>query len=101
VIILGCEPAGSSWGLTRDCDPTTVYAALLEGRYTGVIHRSDLESPNLYNTYQHSGLPPGPIANPSWQRPTDRADTASPRRISTSKKRHRFRHRMETSNTFG
>jgi len=47
-----------------DCDPTTVYAALLDGRYTGVIHRSDLESPNPYNTYRHSGLPPGPIANP-------------------------------------
>lgn len=46
------------------CDPTTVYAALLEGRYTGVIHQSDLASPNPYNTYQHGGLPPGPIANP-------------------------------------
>jgi UPF0755 protein len=47
-----------------DCDPTTVYAALLEGRYTGVIHRSDLDSENPYNTYRHVGLPPGPIANP-------------------------------------
>lgn len=51
-------------GMKLDCDPTTVYAALLEERYTGVIHRSDLESPNPYNTYQHPGLPPGPIANP-------------------------------------
>ena len=51
-------------GMKLDCDPTTVYAALLEGRYTGVIHRSDLESVNPYNTYQHKGLPPGPIANP-------------------------------------
>ena len=46
------------------CDPTTVYAALLENRYNGVIHRSDLASKNLYNTYTHVGLPPGPIANP-------------------------------------
>jgi len=46
------------------CDPTTVYAALLENRYKGVIHRSDLASSNPYNTYAHSGLPPGPIANP-------------------------------------
>lgn len=46
------------------CDPTTVYAALQENRYRGVIHRSDLESKNLYNTYTHVGLPPGPIANP-------------------------------------
>ncbi len=47
-----------------DCDPTTIYAALLEGRYRGVIHRSDLDNANAYNTYRHAGLPPGPIANP-------------------------------------
>lgn len=46
------------------CDPTTVYAALLENRYQGVIHKSDLASVNPYNTYAHAGLPPGPIANP-------------------------------------
>jgi UPF0755 protein len=46
------------------CDPTTVYAALLDSRYNGVIHKSDLASTNPYNTYTHSGLPPGPIANP-------------------------------------
>jgi len=51
-------------GMSLDCDPTTVYAALLEDRYTGVIHRSDLENKNPYNTYRHQGLPPGPIANP-------------------------------------
>jgi UPF0755 protein len=47
-----------------DCDPTTVYAALLEDRYRGVIHRSDLDNQSPWNTYQHAGLPPGPIANP-------------------------------------
>ena len=46
------------------CDPTTVYAALLENRYRGAIHKSDLASENPYNTYAHAGLPPGPIANP-------------------------------------
>ncbi len=49
------------------CDPTTVYAALLDNRYSGVIHKSDLASTNPYNTYTHSGLPPGPIANPGAQ----------------------------------
>ncbi len=44
--------------------PTTVYAALLENRYKGVLHKSDLASANPYNTYAHAGLPPGPIANP-------------------------------------
>jgi UPF0755 protein len=47
-----------------DCDPTTIYAALLEGRYRGTIYRSDLDNPSPYNTYRHPGLPPGPIANP-------------------------------------
>jgi UPF0755 protein len=51
-------------GIKLDCDPTTVYAALLENRYRGVIHRSDLDNQSPYNTYQHAGLPPGPIANP-------------------------------------
>lgn len=49
------------------CDPSTVYAALLQNKYRGVIHRSDLASTNPYNTYAHTGLPPGPIANPGIQ----------------------------------
>jgi UPF0755 protein len=51
-------------GMKLDCDPTTIYAALLDHRYRGTIYRSDLASGNPYNTYQHAGLPPGPIANP-------------------------------------
>jgi len=51
-------------GMALDCDPSTIYAALVEQRYRGAIHRSDLESGNPYNTYRHAGLPPGPIANP-------------------------------------
>ena len=51
-------------GMPLDCDPTTIYAAELEQRYRGTIYRSDLNSTNAYNTYQHAGLPPGPIANP-------------------------------------
>ncbi len=53
-----------SSGMLLQCDPTTVYAALLENRYHGTIHKSDLASANPYNTYLHAGLPPGPIANP-------------------------------------
>jgi UPF0755 protein len=51
-------------GMKLDCDPSTIYAAILDGRYRGTIYRSDLNSPHPYNTYQHTGLPPGPIANP-------------------------------------
>jgi len=54
-------------GMKLDCDPSTIYAALLEQRYRGTIHRSDLDSENAYNTYQHAGLPPGPIANPGLE----------------------------------
>lgn len=51
-------------GMRLDCDPTTIYAALLDHRYRGTIYRSDLENTSPWNTYQHAGLPPGPIANP-------------------------------------
>jgi UPF0755 protein len=51
-------------GVPLQCDPTAVYAAEVEDRYRGVIYRSDLDSRQAYNTYQHAGLPPGPIANP-------------------------------------
>jgi len=45
-------------------DPTVIYAALLENRYRGTIYASDLKSPSPYNTYLHTGLPPGPICSP-------------------------------------
>ncbi len=51
-------------GMKLDCDPTTIYAALLDHHYRGTIYRSDLDSGNPYNTYRHAGLPPGPICNP-------------------------------------
>jgi UPF0755 protein len=51
-------------GMKLDCDPTTIYGALLDGSYRGAIYKSDLASDNPYNTYRRAGLPPGPIANP-------------------------------------
>jgi len=51
-------------GMKLDCDPTTVYAALLAGDYRGKIYRSDLDRESPWNTYKSPGLPPGPIANP-------------------------------------
>ena len=51
-------------GMKLDCDPTTIYAALLLHNYRGTIYRSDLDRNHPYNTYSHPGLPPGPIANP-------------------------------------
>ena len=46
-------------------DPTVAYE--ISGG-TGVLdhklNRADLDSDNPYNTYQHTGLPPGPICSP-------------------------------------
>lgn len=53
-----------SKGMMLQCDPTTIYAALLDNRYKGKLYRSDLNNANPYNTYKNTGLPPGPIANP-------------------------------------
>ena len=47
-----------------DTDPSVIYAALLEKRYRGTIYASDLKAQSPYNTYLHTGLPPGPICNP-------------------------------------
>jgi len=54
-------------GMNLDCDPTVVYAALLENKYRGTIYRSDLDRQSPYNTYRNSGLPPGPISNPGME----------------------------------
>jgi len=51
-------------GMPLQCDPTTIYAAMLDGRWRGAIYRSDLDRAHPYNTYRVTGLPPGPIANP-------------------------------------
>ena len=51
-------------GMLLECDPTVIYAARLDGRPISVIHKSDLKFDSPFNTYRHSGLPPGPIANP-------------------------------------
>ena len=45
------------------CDPTTIYG--LGETFNGNLRRKHLQDPaNLYNTYQHAGLPPGPICSP-------------------------------------
>lgn len=51
-------------GMPLMTDPTVIYAARLENRYRGGIYESDLRAESSYNTYLHSGLPPGPICSP-------------------------------------
>ena len=45
-------------------DPSVIYGLELDGRWRGAIHQSDLKLDTPYNTYLHTGLPPGPVANP-------------------------------------
>jgi UPF0755 protein len=48
-------------GIALQADITTAYAV---GKTTEKLTPEDLANPSLYNTYQHPGLPPGPIGNP-------------------------------------
>jgi len=45
-------------------DPSVIYGLELQGDWHGAIHQSDLKRNTPYNTYLHTGLPPGPVANP-------------------------------------
>lgn len=50
-------------GMLLQCDPTIIYG--LGPSFKGSLRRSHLQDAgNLYNTYQHAGLPPGPICSP-------------------------------------
>ncbi len=51
-------------GMPLQTDPTVIFAEILAGQYEGRLTRKDLEFPSPYNTYLHTGLPPGPICNP-------------------------------------
>jgi UPF0755 protein len=48
-------------------DPAVIYGLEVQGKWRGAIYASDLKDPKHdtpYNTYRHSGLPPGPVGNP-------------------------------------
>ena len=50
-------------GMKLEADPTVKYAMRNFG-LKRILH-GHLDYPSLYNTYQHTGLPPGPICTPS------------------------------------
>ncbi len=54
-------------GMPLMTDPAVIYGLHEQGKWRGAIYASDLSDPahdTPYNTYRHTGLPPGPIANP-------------------------------------
>src|SRR2546429_7400620 len=51
-------------GMRLQCDPTVIYGLERMGRYQGTLTGKDLTFDSPYNTYEHGGLPPGPIGNP-------------------------------------
>jgi UPF0755 protein len=51
-------------GMLLQCDPTVIYALQQEDRYKGQLTLKDLRIDSPYNTYERTGLPPGPIGNP-------------------------------------
>ena len=51
-------------GMRLQCDPTVIYALQQVGLYNPPLRGEDLTFDSPYNTYEHGGLPPGPIGNP-------------------------------------
>jgi UPF0755 protein len=53
-------------GMALQADPTVQYAiALAKGARKARLYQKDYQFPSPYNTYLHSGLPPGPVNSPS------------------------------------
>ncbi len=54
-------------GMLLQCDPTIIYSLKRDKRYRGKIYKSQIKYDSPYKTYVYKGLPPGPIASPSYQ----------------------------------
>ena len=87
--------------LPLQADPSVIYAELLQGSYGGALHHADLHVHSAYNTYAHSGLPPGPIGNPgktSLEAAMHPATTDYFYFVSDGNSHHRFAHSLEEHN---
>jgi UPF0755 protein len=82
-------------------DPSVIYGEMVSGNYTGALHHNDIQSDSPYNTYRHSGLPPGPIANPgeaALEAAMHPATTDYLYFVADGSGRHRFARNLEEHN---
>jgi UPF0755 protein len=87
--------------IALQADPSVIYAELLNGSYAGTLHHSDMSFQSEYNTYSHTGLPPGPIGNPgrsSLQAAMHPAKTDYSYFVSDGNGHHRFSRSLEEHN---
>lgn len=87
--------------IALQADPSVIYAELLNGNYGGALHHSDMSFQSAYNTYIHSGLPPGPIGNPgrsSLEAALHPAQTDYYYFVSDGNGHHRFSRSLEEHN---
>jgi peptidoglycan lytic transglycosylase G len=87
--------------IALQADPSVIYAELLDGRYGGALHHADMSFQSGYNTYTHTGLPPGPIGNPgrnSLEAAMHPAKTDYYYFVSDGNGRHRFSRSLEEHN---
>ncbi len=90
-----------SKNIALDADPSIIYAELLAGTYTGALHHDDMRFDSPYNTYRHTGLPPGPIGNPgksALEAAMHPAQTDYYYFVADAAGHHRFAHTMEEHN---
>ena len=88
-------------GMPLQCDPTVIYGLVKAGRYDGNLRKDDLSFDSPYNTYRHSGLPPGPIASPgraSLEAATHPADADYLYFVSRNDGSHEFARTLEEHN---
>ncbi len=87
--------------IALQADPSVIYGELLQGAYGGALHHEDLQFHSTYNTYLHSGLPPGPIGNPgrsSLEAALQPAATSYYYFVSDGNGHHNFAHSLEEHN---
>jgi len=87
--------------IALQADPSVIYAELLQGSYSGALHHTDMQFKSDYNTYNHAGLPPGPIGNPgktSLEAAMHPANTPYLYFVSNGNSHHRFASTLEEHN---